>query len=46
MILTQSNHSRQRSGIALIIVGTVMLFGEQLYALYFSDLAGALDGPQ
>jgi Flp pilus assembly pilin Flp len=33
------------AGIALTIAGTVFAFGDQLYAMYFSDLAGALNGP-
>ena len=34
------------AGIAMAIAGTVMVFGETLYDLYFSGLAGSLDGPQ
>ncbi len=33
------------AGIALTIAGTIFVFGDTLHALYFSGLAGALDGP-
>lgn len=34
------------AGIALTIAGTIFVFGDTLHELYFSGLAGALDGPQ
>lgn len=33
------------AGIALTIAGTIFVFGDTLHELYFSGLAGALDGP-
>lgn len=33
------------AGIALTIAATIFVFGDTLHELYFSGLAGALDGP-
>ena len=33
------------AGIALTIAGALFAFGDALHEMYFSGLAGALDGP-